>query len=92
MITTIDALREARDRWLGAGGDPQLLNMAVTALDSATTNTDVFKLRAARYVIRNLQGAGGDHTQAYGIYADGALLLKYELTEVPPDADVEILA
>jgi len=92
MITTVSTLREARDRWLGAGRDPRLLNMAVTALDAAATNADVVNLLSPRYVIRSLQGTNGDRGQAYEIYADGELLLKYELTEVPPDADVEILA
>ena len=93
MITTIVTLREAANRWRAAGRDPQLLDAAVTVLDAATTNSDVFNLlNGPRYIIRTLRGADEDRRQAYSIYADGELLLQYELTEVPPDADVEILA
>jgi hypothetical protein len=92
MITTISTLKSARDRWLGAGRDPRLLDGAVTALHAATTNTDVVKSLGSRYAVRSLGDASGrGRQQIYGIYADGELLLKYALHEVPPDADVEIL-
>jgi hypothetical protein len=93
VITTINTLTAARDRWLGAGRDPDLLNDAVRALDAATANTDVVQLLIGpRFSIRNLGTDNRQKAQIYGIFADGELLLKYELQETPSDADVVILA
>lgn len=91
MITTVNTLRGAVDRWLRAGGNPDLANNAVAALDGAFTNTDVVNSLGRQYVIRSLGDANGDQTYVYGIYADGELLLKYKLKETPTDADVEVL-
>jgi hypothetical protein len=92
VITTISTLKAARDRWLGAGHDPGLLNYAVCALDAATANTDVVQsLIGPRFSLRNLGSDNQQKAQIYGIFADGEFMLKYELQETPPDADVVIL-
>lgn len=91
MITTINTLKTVRDRWLGAGRDPTLLNNAVTVLDAAIANTDVVHALGPRFAVRSLGTDNGKQAQIYGIYADGELLLRYELQENPRDADVMIL-
>jgi hypothetical protein len=92
VITTINTLKAARDRWLGAGHDPDLLNDAVCALDAATANTDVVQLLIGpRFAVRNLGTDNRQRAGIYGIFADGELMLKYELRENHSDADVAIL-
>ena len=91
MITTIPTLKRARDRWLGAGRDPRLLDDAISALDSAVTNVDAIRTLGPRYAVKNLGSTRGERPGIYGIYADGELMLKYELRENPADADIEIL-
>ena len=92
MITTIAPLKSARDRWLASGKDPKLLDMAVTALDAATVNTDVVRALGPGYVVKRLGSRNGPPSPVYGIYVGEHLMLKYQLHELGAEADVEVVA
>lgn len=92
MITSVASLQAARSRWLRAGQDPRLFDTAVTVLDCATTNIDVVKaLKSPTFAVRTAEANGVRQAETWQIYANGELMLDYQLQEASADADVTLL-
>ncbi len=92
MITSVAGLQKARSRWLRAGQDPKLFDTAVTVLDCATTNVAVVKaLTSPTFSVRTAEGAGARQAEVWRIYANGELMLDYQLREEAADADVTVI-
>jgi hypothetical protein len=92
MITSVGGLKWARDRWLSAGRDPSLFDIAINVLHAATTNIDVLRaLPAPPFTVRTVHGAD-DHPELWRIYANGDAMLDYELREAAADADVTVMS
>jgi len=90
MITSLVGLQRARARWLGAGRDPELFDLAVNVLECATTNLDVRQaLSPPTYCISNRGGTDSGRNDVWGIYANGELMLEYRLLEVSYSTDVD---
>jgi hypothetical protein len=92
MIITVAELRKASERWQSAGKDPKLFDTAINALNSATTNVDVWTaLRSPTFSVKMPDDAGAIQPGIWRIYVNGDRMLDYQLQEGPADADVTII-
>jgi hypothetical protein len=92
MITTVSGLQQARACWLSKGMDSRLFDVAVTALNAATTNVDVkLGLPSPTYFLEPVGGADPKDSGVWRIYANGEPMLEYKLREISADAEVAIL-
>jgi hypothetical protein len=91
MIVSIDGLKAARRKWLGAGHDPEVFDLAANALACATSNSDVRNaLSRTDFSVKPAFPDDAGDQDRWVISVAGNPLLEYTLHERDFDAEVTI--